>query len=132
MTTINEEFFPFTLPCTDQGSGSYEFRPYFMKARPENLIWYGYDTVINSPVDVEFIVYDMRDNVYGGLGKKIATLNAVVPDTVTSGPINERARYLARSRRAQELAQTEALIVSRYADEILAEMSRSIIEKVSK
>lgn len=114
------EIFPISLPCNQKGWSEHAFRKAFMDAKPEGLIWYGYDTIIHSPFQVEFVVYDMHDNVSGGLGKQIANFKATVFEETTRDAIDRRIMALAAARRHRELKQTEDDIIRRYADEIRA------------
>jgi hypothetical protein len=113
-----EQIFPILIPCDPRGWSAHSFQPYFMAAKPKDMVWYGYDTIINSKTEVEFVVYDMADNAYGGIGKQIASLKATVPSELTNNAVDQKIISLARSRRATELQLAEDAIVSRYTEEL--------------
>lgn len=112
--------FPIHLACNDKGWSEHAFRKSFLEAKPKELIWFGYDTIIHSQTDVEFVVYDMLDNMYGGLGKRIGAFKTAVSEQVTGDAINRRIMALATARRHRELSEAEAVIIKSYADEIRA------------
>lgn len=118
--------FPINIPCCDQGGGSYAFRSFFMATRPKDIIWYGYDSIILSKTEVEFVIYDMFDDMFdncrGGLGAEITRFKALVPESTTERFIERRILDLAMERRTIEIIAAEGEIVKRYADEIRAEI----------
>lgn len=123
--SASSKIFPITLSCSPLGWSSYAFKPYFMEAKPADLIWYAYDTIIHSQTSVEFVVYDMADNVYGGLGKNIASFKATVPEHATTAAIDQKIAILARARRDAELLASEVAIVNDYAAEIRKSLTAS-------
>ena len=118
---MGEEVFPFTLYADRvKGWSDYDFRKDFMKVRPRDLVWYGYDVIIESVTQVTFIAYDMRDMCHGGLGDKIAEFPATVDKTITSACIERRIWCMAERARDHELAATELLKITEHAERIRA------------
>jgi hypothetical protein len=115
---VSAAIFPIHLPCHENGWSAYHYRPQFLTSKPDHLTWFAYDTIIHSETDVEFVVYDMADNFYGGRGKKIASFRTLVPRGATARDIDNQIVQLAIARRAKELREAEAAIISGYADEI--------------
>lgn len=129
---MSDQIFPITLPCNDRGWSAYTFQKAFLAAKPDKLIWYGYDTIIHSPTEVEFVTYDMQDNVYGGLGKKTATFKTEVSTDLTADDINRKIMSLAALRRKAEWKAIEAEIISGYAEEIRAAAGLSHLSQERK
>lgn len=127
-----DKIFPISLSCREDGWSEYSFRSHFNAAKPVNLVWYAYDTIIHSPISVEFVVYDMADNTYGGLGKKIASLKTAVPAESTSRAIDRKIMSLAQARRAEELRAAEEAIINSYAAGIRAALSVSSPDREGK
>jgi hypothetical protein len=115
--------FPISLRCNDKGWSEHSFQNAFMRVRPKDKTWYGYDVEIMSPTDVVFIVYSMADATYGGLGKADYNLQATVSPDLTAPYIDRRIVELAAQRRTAELAAEEARIVEQYANELRAALS---------
>lgn len=63
-------FFPFTV------RNPWGFRDVFIKHKPKGFTWYEFDVVVRSKTSVTFVVYDMRDNYWGGRGKEIKKIPA--------------------------------------------------------
>lgn len=121
-----EPFFPFSE--WPHESGSYvesprEFKDIFLAKRKElrpDTGWYAYSVEILSPTLVTLHVFDMRDNVYGGVGDRIYTIeNVTVDRKVTAKAIHWRARSLAKERRRKELEDAETALLKSYAQQIL-------------
>lgn len=111
--------FPFTVYCNRRtGWGDSSLRDTFLAVKPKGMIWYGFDTIIRTRTDVEFVVFDMRDFVSGGLGDEIARLSAKVSADLTNSAVEERIRCLAVERREAELHDMEMAIIDGYVDEI--------------
>jgi hypothetical protein len=125
MDDITKKIFPITLACDDRGWSAYSFQKAFRAAKPEGLTWYGYDTIIHSSTDVEFVVYDMENNVHGGLGKKTGQFRATVPPSLTANDIDRKIVFLATERREAELRAAEQSIIAGYADEMRASLALS-------
>lgn len=83
------------LCCREKGWSEYGFRAAFIINKPDELPWYGYDVVINSPTSVTFLVWDMYDNVYGGCGSVIAEFTVEVKSCLTRKFIISKAASLA-------------------------------------
>lgn len=119
---MTEPFFPVTLPAHETRhftSSAPDFREVFLKVKPDKLGWYAYDVIINSPTEVEFYVYGMRDNTYGGVGSIVGIFPAKVARKVTKKAINNRAVEMATHQRLAELAEEENKIIAGYAAKIL-------------
>lgn len=119
-------FFPFTLRASETPHYTYSphaFRKTFLEVKPEGLTWYAYDVIIYSPTKITFVVYDMRDTSYGGIGKEITRIDAKVSVEITAQACNERMFALARDVRQQELDASELQMIGSYADQ-LREMTK--------
>ena len=114
--------FPFTVHCAENYHTPFEFKDTWMKIKPAKLTWYAYSVEVKSPTEIEFIVFDMKDNYFGGIGAKIGTFKATVTPDVTRKSIIARAARLAADKREQELEAEEARIVGQYTHDILSEI----------
>jgi hypothetical protein len=122
---MDDPFFPFTLhaeetPHYTQSEG--KFRAVFNAVRPKDLSWFAYDVVIKSPTYVTFVMYDMRDNCSGGLGKYIGKCHSVVDAKLTRPFIEKQAQRRAVARRARELHAAENALIARYTLQILEDL----------
>jgi hypothetical protein len=120
LSKVAKEFYPFKIACYDTGhfvQSPYEFRKPFLANKPEGHVWYGYDVIVKSPTEVEFVTYDMRDS-YGGLGRENGRFEATVDEAVTKEAIERRLNALAKEVRLRELERAEAKIVSDYGNRI--------------
>lgn len=118
-----KEFFPITLEgWNNNGGGDRAFKKIFLEHKPLGKLWYAYTTVIKSKTRIQFKVYGMQDNVYGGVGMEIYRFSVTVPFTVTQKAIAEHAEYLARMRREKELEKQEKLLIIKYKHEILSQL----------
>jgi hypothetical protein len=123
-----QQLFPFTLYAEETPhftSSSYDFRGVFLANKPAELTWFAYDVVIHSPTRIEFMVYDMRDTFFGGLGNIIANFSATVPATLTLKHMERQAMRLARARREEELLEAERKIMRGYAADYLRQMKKA-------
>ncbi len=110
-------------------SSAFEFRKDFQKAFDDQRAtgsikhYFAYDVIIHSKTNVSFVVYDMRDNIYGGIGAKLGTIDATVDPSVTEKAIKDRIYRLAKERRRVELAIIEEDIIEQYAEDYRAFLS---------
>lgn len=124
-----ESFFPFTLHAVETPhytSSPHAFRDAFLKAKGELAGWYAYDVTVKSRTAVEFTVYDMRDNFYGGIGKQIARFATKVSAAVTADAVERRIRDFAEVRRRDELQAAEDAIIAGYVDELRDALAQGI------
>lgn len=134
-----ENFFPFTVHGNSYysvhfGGGVHAFRKVFYANSPktievvekfgtfehkrtERFSIYCFDVVILSPTEVEFICFDMLDNLYGGRGKKFHQFKVECPREIIEPYISERLVERAIARRNAELELKEMEIVAGYAGE---------------
>lgn len=122
------EVFPIELRAREtehHTSSPFQFRSAFLKAKPADMRWYEFDVIIKSRTHVEFVAYDIRDTVFGGIGREIWRGTATVPASLTNDDVERAIHRAARYRREEEIAAAEAAIVAGYADEIRAELSVS-------
>lgn len=115
------DFFPFTLRAQETLNYTYSphaFREAFLSAKPEGMSWYAYDVIVRSPTKITFVVYDMRDMTYGGIGGEIGRVDWIVDPKITGQAMNDRMFALARDVRQQELEAAEMKVVAGYADQI--------------
>lgn len=117
---MSVDIFPILLACNEKGWSAHAFQRCFYATKPEDLTWFGYDTTILSQTEVEFTVYDMADNATGGLGDKIASFRATVPEELTKEAVDRKILFLALAQRERELRAIEEAIINRYADAIRA------------
>lgn len=61
-------FFPFTVRFP------IGFKDVFMTHKPKDLLWFEFDVVVRSKTSVTFLIYNMKDNYWGGRGDKIKTM----------------------------------------------------------
>lgn len=120
-----DEVFPIVIGCDHRGWSDFHFQRLFLSNKPDGLIWFAYDVIINSPTEVEFVVYNMADSCYGGVGAKIASFSAVASVDTTRDAIERRIRAIATERRNAELQAAESIIIDGYADDIRAALSKS-------
>jgi hypothetical protein len=119
--------FPFTIKAYETGYGwtsfDRDFESEWHKVRPkaERFSWYAYDVKVHSPTSVTFIVYDMRDSVYGGIGDKVGEFDATVPTALTRKTILREVMAMAKDRRTQELFKLEQEMIRVYAEQVLYE-----------
>lgn len=118
--SILDRIFPIPLYCDGKGWSENRFQLAMRSVLPKGLYWFGYDTIILSPTEVEFVVYGIRDSVWGGLGDEIARIKANVNKVLTEEYIESRIQYLARERRDKELRDAEESTIQKYADEVRA------------
>jgi hypothetical protein len=105
--------FPFTVKASNRHGGvPWEFSGIFYKHRTD-VTWYAADVIVHSFTEIEFVVFDMADCVYGGIGAEIYRVTA----TVT----------------AKETEHTISIEAVRAADrEIQAEMRKAHLVKVNE
>jgi hypothetical protein len=119
-------FFPFTIAAEETPhytASCYDFRPTFMAHRPKDMTWFAYDVIVKARDEIEFVVFDMRDNCSGGIGKQIGRFAAVVPEALTLKHINDEARRRAFAKREWELHNAEKRIIERYTLQILEDIA---------
>lgn len=129
-----DKFFPFTVYAPNESGGPYEFREAFDANRPETyevvetwgtyehrsmrkFTYFGYDVIVLSATEVEFVCYSILDTCYGGRGDLFHRFKAKVNKSVTTPAINRRLVSRAVDRRDEELRQAELLIIKAYANE---------------
>lgn len=118
--------FPFTVYCDrERGWPSWHFRELYQKTRDPDVTWYGFDVIVHSRVKVEFITYDMKDSVYGGLGKEIHRHTVDVDREVTEKPILQRIGELAEERERQDEEWQRQQRLDRHFAIIQAEMQEA-------
>lgn len=119
------DFFPFTLAAYETPHftrSPYDFRAAYLANRPKGESWYAYDVVVKSPTEVEFIVYDMRCNLSGGIGKEARRFKCTVAPEVTAPSIERRVQAMAVLVRQQELDRIEQAAIGGYADVIRSKL----------
>jgi hypothetical protein len=120
------ELFPVRLSAHNNngnGGGNYGFRSLFHNTKRPHQIWYAYETLIHSPSDVEFVVFDMLDSVYGGVGNEIYRYRTPADPAITMPEIRGAAISLAEEIRKRELNRAEDEIIARYAESILTALA---------
>lgn len=127
--SIPDAVFPILMPCYETPhytSSEYNFRKAFLANKPEKMTWFAYDVTITSPTSVTFTVFGMRDNCYGGIGKRLDSFDTCVDGALTAEYIEKKIRQLARQQREDELEAEEARIVASYADKIRADFAKAM------
>jgi len=116
--------FPFTIyPSREHGSIPHGFRDLFQKQRKPDVIWYAADVIVNSDTEIEFVVYDMKDMCYGGIGKEIYRMSVTVEQSDVIGPISREALRQANDILLERKRQKHLLKVNALALELMdAEM----------
>lgn len=109
-------------------SSPYSYREAFLAAfkpvrdQDRRASYYAYDVIIHSRTSVEFVVYDMRDNLCGGIGDETHRLKAKVKASLTREDVEDAIYRAAELRRSAELFLAEQRIIDGYADEIRASL----------
>lgn len=114
--------FPFTVFADDTPhytSSPYDFRSAYEAARNGMSGGFAYNVVVNSPTEITFQVFGMRDTCYGGIGKHLWDIDATVSPEITKNAIRNQAYDMARFRRAKELQEAEDRLIDGYVDEII-------------
>lgn len=121
---MTDKIFPIELPAFDgphYTESSRDFRKVFLAAFKKSDLkkWYAYDVRIDGLTTVTFTVYDMYDNCYGSIGKKIGVIENVEVSKVLTKPfIDKKIWQLATDKRAKELAEKEEKHIRAHADKI--------------
>lgn len=136
------DFFPFTVRGSsyyasnfsgNSSGGVSAFRDIFQQKRPQTVetiekigtfeyrqtirfSYYCYDVIIKSSTDIEFICYDMEDNIYGGRGKEFHRFIAKCPTSLTKRYIDNRLLERAIELRECQLKAHEMTICKEYAE----------------
>lgn len=97
--------FPFKVMSRD--TGHYIRKPWsnvktFLKYKPEDMRWYAYDIEVISENYARFIVYDMKDFCFGGIGMKTGEFECFVDREDLQPFINIEYRDLARTIEQRE------------------------------
>ena len=78
-------------------------RKIWMRIRPAGLTWYAVDFTIVNKDCVKLYVYDMLDNVYGGIGKVIHTVEVTEFTDSERAVLDERIEALKWAAAEREL-----------------------------
>jgi hypothetical protein len=117
---VSEDFFPFTVYGGEHARVAPDFRAAFHRVRPEGFSWYCADVEVLSPVDVVFVVYDMRSMASGGRGREIARWPAGLGDpAVSRQAMARRAISLGAEQLVLEQLAAERRTTAGYANAIL-------------
>ena len=101
--------FPFTVKADDRHGGvPTGFHQIFQKNRTD-ATWYAADVIVHSFTEIEFVVFDMADNVYGGIGAEIYRVTATVTAKETTQVISHEA-IRAADREIQAEMRHEHLV----------------------
>jgi hypothetical protein len=92
--------FPFEL--TNRTGVPSGFNSLFLEKKKAGVTWYSVTVKIFSPTKIEFIVYGMKCNVYGGRGEELYKLPLTVDPSYTKEAIERKALSLAATLIAQE------------------------------
>lgn len=96
-----------------------------MARKPDRLSCYGYDVIVLSRDEVEFVAYGMRDTCFGGLGDEVGRFKTKAPRMLTREPTKNRAHQIALLARQDEIERAERDIVQAYAEAIFAAQGMS-------
>lgn len=113
------ELFPFTIYAY-KNNHTPALYDVFHKNKIDGKLWYAYDVVIKDKTTVDFIVRDMADMVYGGIGNEIYRIENVKVAAEETLPIRKReALCIAKVMREKELLDQENAIIEMYAEKIM-------------
>lgn len=116
-----EKVFPFTIRAVETRhftSSSIQFRKTFLDGRPEGETWYAYDVIVHSRTKVEFVVFGMRDLLYGGIGDEVFRFEEVVDAKLTKRPYDKRVYDLATQIFNEKARLEELEEIKHYAGRI--------------
>ena len=114
--------FPFTIYAdSNHGGVSHGFRQIFMEHRKPDVTWYAADIIVNSDTEIEFVVYDMKDNFYGGVGKEIYRVPATVTQSKTIAAISREAKRQANDILQERKRQKYLRKVNKLAHKLMDE-----------
>lgn len=120
------EFFPIHKQAYHNGhfvEMARDFRDLMLSVKPEKMIWYAFDLIIQSPTKVVFVIYDMQNMASGGIGKEIARIDAEASVELTKPYIDRHARRMAEYRRMNEIDEKHERVISAYTKEILERLA---------
>lgn len=121
-----KQFFPFTISPNPKFGGIVpEYYSLFVNHKPDGLTWYACDVVVNSPTQLEFVMYGMADYFYGGVGDEVARFCLAVDRDVNSAALIRRSVELAEWYEDQRLVEERRKRVQANADALLAEALRN-------
>jgi hypothetical protein len=117
--------FPFTLSPSDKFGGIPNgFKDVFLSAKPADLIWFASDVIVISETLVEFVVFGMRDFVYGGIGDHLMSFRTDCLPSVTRDSVVKRCIELAQIQREREIEYSEDVAIGSYANALLDELAK--------
>ncbi len=102
--TVN--IYPIQLPATDNGyfvSSNQLVRDVWLRLKPDGITWYALDGTLREDA-LTIDVRDMRDNVWGGIGKVIHTLRVPISDFTAGERVAMRERVM---RTQTDIAERE-------------------------
>lgn len=119
------KLFPIQIPVSEQ---TYEgLRKYFRSVRPERTwginCWYAVGYEILAQDRVTFVVHDIEDNTYGGVGKWLYSFSVRDPKLVllTQRIIDNRILQMAIEKRQEELHLLEEQIIMGIVGDLVRE-----------
>ena len=116
------KFFPFTIGYDSRFGGiNYDYRALFMANKPKDMIWYAAAVIVHSPTQVEFVVYEMYDNYYGGVGAEIARFFVAVDKTANDKAMEQRSFIMSEKLMLMEERAKRAKRIEAGAKALLAE-----------
>jgi hypothetical protein len=117
---MSSVLFPFTIKANSRHGGvSYAFERIFNGCRQQDTVWYAADVCLLSSTEIKFVVYDMEDFVYGGIGREIYTVTTTVTPDKTLKYVSERAIRVADSQLQEERREAHTLKVSKRALKVM-------------
>lgn len=117
--------FPFTLSPDDKFGGIPNgFKEVFFSAKPADLKWFASDVIVISETLVEFVVFGMRDFVYGGIGDHLTSFRTNCLPSVTRDSVVNRCIELAEIQREREMEYSKDVAIGSYANALLAELAK--------
>lgn len=127
---MSSPIFPFTIKAYSTPhytSSPSQYRDHFVRAflesSPKGFAYFAYDAILQSATEVDFVAYDMLDSCYGGIGAKIWSGSATVPEELTREDIQKQINVVAKERREKEKALLEKRAIERHMADIIAEMN---------
>jgi hypothetical protein len=117
---MNSVLFPLTIRADSRHGGvCRDFRAAFEICRRPNTTWYAADVCLLSSTEIEFVVYDMEDWVYGGIGREIYTVTTTVTPDKTLKYVSQRAKRVADSQLQEEMRKAHTIKVSKRALKVM-------------
>jgi hypothetical protein len=118
--------FPFAVKATDCGNSTMSPRCYddFMLQKPQGMSWYAFDVIIqDKDRNCTFVIYDMKCNVYGGIGRKTFEFEGVLSEGYYFAMLKTRIKQVA--------IQQEAVEFKKMRDKRVQEIMAGLVQELA-